>query len=128
MKTNIGILLGLAFGVYVCYALVMMNDQIRSAWTLLHAAIFSALILCAVGLWKSKAWALRLSLILALAALGFGFYLAHFVWTFWIFEKPTTLERIRSILHPRVSIFLVFPVIWVLYSLWALRNKKAEKV
>ena len=113
--TKTFVLLGAAFGGYVVYALVAITDRLLSWWTPLHAAISIALVICVWGLWKAKRWAWRLSLFLALAAFGFGCYVAHFVWTFWIFEKPTLLDRLLDELHPRVSVFWIFPVVWILY-------------
>ncbi|MBI4115490.1 MAG: hypothetical protein HY447_02835 [Candidatus Omnitrophica bacterium] len=109
------IFLGVLYSAYVCYALVNINEKLLSWWTLLDAAIFIALVTCVWGFWKSRPWAIPLSLVLALAGFGFGCYLAYFVWTFWLFEEPTLLDRIKNVLHPRVSVFLVFPVIWMIY-------------
>jgi len=109
------IALGLAFGIYVCYALVSITDKLLSPWTILQGAIFSAWVICVWGLWKSRRWAWQLSLFLALAAFGFGGYVFHFTWTFWIFEKPTLLDRMASTLHPQASLFWIFPLVWLIY-------------
>ena len=109
------LMLGMAFAGYLGYALVEMTDRFLSFQTVLDAGIFIAIIACFVGLWKSKRWALWLSWGLAVAALVWGCYLIHFVWTFWIFESPTLMERIGNVLHPRVSVFVIFPVVWLLY-------------
>ena len=113
--TKVLILLGFAFGIYVCFALFAMEKSLASWWTVLSAAISLTLLICVGGLWKAKRWALKLSLVLALAALGLAAYLVHFVWTFWIFEKPTLLKRILDELHPRVSLFWIFPLVWLFY-------------
>ncbi len=113
--TQLFIFLGVLFIGYACYALVMMNDKSLLGWNVLYASIFVATLFCAWGLSKSKPWALWLSLGLALAALGLGCDLAHFAWTFWIFEEPTLPKRILAVIHPRLSIFLIFPVAWLIY-------------
>jgi len=107
--------LGMAFAGYISYALVDMTDRLVSFQTALDAAIFIAIIACFAGLWKSKRWALWLSWGLAAAALVWGCYLSHFVWTFWLFSAPTLTERITNVLHPRVSVFVIFPAVWLIY-------------
>ena len=108
-------LLGTAFSVYMFYALVSIHDQFLSWWNVLNLILLIVTFLCAWGLWKRKHWALFLSLFLAVAAFGFGCYIIHFVWTFWIFEKPTFFDRLLSTLHPRVCVFILFPVLWALF-------------
>lgn len=108
-------LLGAAFSAYLFYALVSIHDRLLSWWNVLNLALFIVTLLCAGGLRNRRRWAFFLSLILAVAALGFGCYIVHFVWTFWIFEKPTFLDRVLSTLHPRVSVFILFPVLWLLF-------------
>ena len=113
--TNVLILLGFAFGIYVCFALFAMEKSIASGWTVLYAAISLVFLICMGGLWRAKRWALKLSLVLAFATLGLAAYFVHFVWTFWIFQKPTLLDRILDELHPRVSLFWIFPGVWLFY-------------
>lgn len=113
---KIMLILGMAFAGYLGYALVDMTDWRDVAQGVLNAVIFMAIIACFAGLWRSKRWALWLSWGLAVAALGWGSYLIHFVWTFWIFSEPTLAERILNVLHPRVSVFVIFPVVWLIYS------------
>ena len=108
-------ILGMLFAGYIGYAMVDMTDRWVSFQTILDAAVFTASIVCFVGLWKSKRWALWLSWGLAAAALVWGCYLIHFVWTFWLFSSPTLGERIMNVLHPRVSVFVVFPVLWLIF-------------
>jgi hypothetical protein len=67
------------------------------------------------GTLEVKRWALWLSWVLAAAAFVWGSYLVHFVWTFWIFAAPTLMERIGNVLHPRVSVFVIFPAVWLFY-------------
>jgi hypothetical protein len=97
------------------YALVDMTDRFVSLQALLDAGIFIMIITCFVGLWKSKRWALWLSWALAATALVWGCTLIHFAWTFWLFSEPTLTERIANVLHPRVSVFVIFPVAWLVY-------------
>jgi hypothetical protein len=108
-------ILGMAFAGYIGSALVEMTDRFLSLQTVLDAAIFIAVFICFAGLWRSRRWALWLSWGLAAAALALGGYLVHFSWTFWIFETPTLMERILSVLHPRVSVLVIFPVAWLIY-------------
>lgn len=108
-------ILGMAFAGYIGYALVDMTDRLASFQTVLDAVIFIASVACFAGLWRSKRWALWLSWALAAVALVWGCYLIHFVWTFWLFTAPTLAERIGNVLHPRVSVFVIFPVVWLLY-------------
>ena len=108
-------ILGMAFSCYIGYALVDMTDKLVSLQAVLDAGIFLAIAACFVGLWRSKRWALRLSWVLAAAALVWGGYLIHFVWTFWLFSSPTLAERITNVLHPRVSVFVIFPAAWLIY-------------
>ena len=109
------LIFGMLFAGYIGYALVDMTDRLVSLRTGLNAGIFIAVVVCFVGLWKSKRWALWFSWGLALAALVWGCYLIHFVWTFWLFASPTLSERIANVLHPRVSVFVIFPVAWLIY-------------
>ncbi len=109
------LILGMAFAGYMGYALVDMTDKLVSLQTVLDIVILITVISCFVGLWKSKRWALWLSWGLAVAAFVWGCYLIHFVWTFWIFSAPTLAERIVQVLHPRVSVFVIFPAVWLVY-------------
>ncbi|MFH0985565.1 MAG: hypothetical protein V1882_08520 [Candidatus Omnitrophota bacterium] len=108
-------ILGMAFAGYLCYALIEMTEKFFSFQTALDIVIFTSVIGCFIGLWKSKRWALWLSWVLAAAAFIWGCYLIHFVWTFWIFAAPTLMERIGNVLNPRVSVFVVFPAVWLFY-------------
>ena len=79
-------ILGFFYAAYTIYALIQMTDSWLSLQGVANLAIFIATPLAALGLWKSRAWGLYLSLVLAAAGLAFGLYLAHFVWNFWLFE------------------------------------------
>lgn len=109
------LILGMAFAGYISYAFIEMTDRLVSIQTVVNVGIFIAMVACFAGLWRSKRWALWLSWVLALAAFVWGISLIHFVWTFWIFAAPTLMERIANVLHPRVSIFVIFPVAWLIY-------------
>jgi len=112
---KIMLVLGMAFAGYMGYALVEMTDRFLSLQTAVDALIVIAGIVCFWGLWRSRRWALWLSLALALAAFVWGCYLVNFVWTFWLFNAPTLTEQILNVLHPRVSVFVVFPAAWLIY-------------
>ena len=114
-KTKVIMTLGMVFAAYAGYALVSMTDRLVSWGSLLDVVIFIAMILCFWGLCTLKRWAPLLSLVLALAALGWSFQLVRFVWTFWIFQEPTLLDRVANELHPRVSVFFLFPAFWLFY-------------
>ena len=105
------------FGIYAFYCLWMIADEKTVLWGAFYGLELAASLVCLWGMIQQKPWALILSLMLMLAALAFGINLVHFVWTFWIFEKPTLADRFFSALHPRVSVFIVFPVIWLAYFL-----------
>ena len=105
-------LLGAAFSVYAFYVLVPIHDQFLTWWNVFNALLLIVTFLCAWGLWKRKRWSLPLSFLLALGAFGFGGYFVHFVWTFWIFEKPTFMENLLSTLHPCISVFVIMPLLW----------------
>lgn len=107
--------LGMAYSAYIGYALVDMTDRFASFQTMIDAVVFVAMIVCFIGLWRSKRWGLWLSWALAAAAFAWGCYLVHFVWTFWIFEEPTFKEQVLNVLHPRVSVFVFFPAVWLVY-------------
>ena len=103
------------FGIYLLYCLWMMANEKPILWSIvfgLETLVFAA---CLWGLKHLKYWALFLSRVLMLAALGLGIYLVRFVWTFWIFEQPTVMDRIMNALNPRVSIFVIFPVFWFVF-------------
>lgn len=68
------------------------------------------------GMWRYQRWALVLSRVLAGAAFLFGCYVAHFAWTFWLFQEPTLRDRIFAVLRPQISLFLVGPILWMILS------------
>ena len=111
------------FGVYVFYVLFMLIEGEFSWWTVLDTAALIVYVVCLVGLWKQKRWARYLSLYLMAGVLGLGCYLTHFVWTFWIFEEPTLWDRIRHVIHPRISSLVIFPLVWIGFFLNP-RNKQ----
>lgn len=111
------ILLGILFSGYVSYVLVMMNDHAVAGWNFFYGILFSVCMICGWGLWNGKAWSWMLGLILALAALGLGIYFAHFAWTFWIFKRPTLLDRINAVVNPHVLALTTIPAIWLFYFL-----------
>lgn len=112
---KIMLVLGIVFAGYISYALVEMTDRLVSLQTVLDTGLFIAMVTCFIGLWRFKRWALRLSWVLAAAALVWGCYLVYFVWTFRLFAAPTLMERIINVLHPRVSVFVIFPAAWLIY-------------
>ena len=97
---KIMLVLGIVFAGYISYALVEMTDRLVSLQTVLDTGLFIAMVTCFIGLWRFKRWALRLSWVLAAAALVWGCYLVYFVWTFRLFAAPTLMERIVNVLRP----------------------------
>lgn len=97
------------------FAWVAVEDQDLQA-ILLTVPCFVAAVIAVVGLWYFKRWALWLSRAVALAALAFGIYIAHFAWTFWLFQTPTLRDRILAVLRPQISLYLILPVIWLIIS------------
>ena len=83
---------------------------------LLTAPCLAAAVISFFGLWHLKRWALVLSRFVAVAAMGFGGYLVHFAWTFWIFQTPTLTDRILAVLRPQVSLLLIMPLLWLVLS------------
>ncbi len=113
--TNLFTVAALLFGIYAFYCFWMIVDEKTPLWGILYGIGLSAYIVCLWGIGRRKAWAVPLSYALMLGAFGFGCYLVHFVWTFWIFQKPTLTENILNTLHPRISAFIIFPVVWIVY-------------
>ena len=107
--------LGGSFSFYALYCFWMMEDDKSALWGFAYGLGLAAFIICVWGLLKYKKWALVLSYFLMLGALGFGAYIEHFIWTFWIFKEPTTLERILNVLHPKVSVFVAVPAFWLIF-------------
>ncbi len=91
---------------------------------LLTASCLGVSVVSFFGLWHYRRWALVLSRFVALAAMGFGGYLAHFAWTFWLFQTPTLADRIFAVLRPQVSLFLFVPVLWLVLSFLPAINTK----
>ena len=109
------LILGMFFTCYIGYAMADMTQGLLTLQATIDVAILGAAIACFIGLWRSERWALWLSYGLAVAAFAWGCYLLHFVWTFWLFAAPTLMERITNVLHPRVSVFVIFPAAWLIY-------------
>ncbi len=85
-------------------------------WGLPAVLFVIAVLVSGFGLWRQRAWALKLSWVLAVSAFGFGCYIAHFRWTFWLFQQPTLKDKILAVLDPRASLYIVVPALWLLYS------------
>ncbi len=116
-KSTINIIMALAglFGIYALYCFWMIEDNKSAPWGFAYGMGLAAFVYCSWGLSKFKPWALVFSYVLMLGVLGFGVYIEHFVWTFWIFKEPTTLERMLSVLHPRVFVFIAVPAFWLVF-------------
>lgn len=112
-----GVVLGAVTGLlgsgYVIWFSLLDRDY---PWTIFAALYAAAVLVAAKRLWQGSVWGLRLSWLLALAGLGFGIYVTHFRWTFWLFEEPTLGDRVKSLFHPAVLFYLGAPALWLFYS------------
>ncbi|HOW58864.1 MAG TPA: hypothetical protein PLO78_03960 [Candidatus Omnitrophota bacterium] len=120
--TKIKMIIGM-FGVSMLAGIIwllMLMIQDRALSWILGACVFCVLLIASLaGMWQSKKWALRLSWFLATIVFGLGCYIAQFAWTFWLFQEPTLMDRIRSVLHPGVSLYLIIPLLWFSFTLRA---------
>ena len=108
---------GALYGLYVFYILTMLFDG-KALYPVIAGVDSVLFLLYVYSLWGIKTEKRGLRWVCyALMATGFGLgvYLIHFSWTFWIFHEPTLKERVLNILHPRVSVLVIFPVVWALY-------------
>ena len=103
--------LGGALGAYG--AVVLMVGIREPAWVLGGMAALIGVGTSVWGMWRFRRWALRLSRILAAAALLIGGYWAHFAWTFWLFQEPTLWDRVRAVLNPLILLWLGGPLAWL---------------
>ena len=118
-KTKWGILLGGILALWACawilwYA-VPDGDWVALALT---GLFLIGTLVSVYGMWRYQRWALMLSRVLAGVAFLFGCYVAQFAWTFWLFQEPTLQDRMLAVLRPQVSLFLIVPVLWVVFSLF----------
>lgn len=86
-----------------------------SLWTASFVLFALFATVCFNGLRHFRKWAFYLSSGLALIALSFGFYAAHFAWTFWLFEEPTFADRVLALLRPQIFLFYAVPLCWLLW-------------
>ena len=107
-----GIALGLCGGGSVVY--FALGDR-EYVWGVPAGFFVVCVLLSGYGLWRMQKWALKLSWALAVWAFGFGCYIAHFRWTFWLFITPTFQDRLLAVLDPRASLFVVVPLFWMIY-------------
>jgi hypothetical protein len=84
-------------------------------WTLGGMAALTGIGPAVWGMWHLKRWALILSWVLAGCALALGLYWVHFAWTFWLFDEPTFLDRVRAELNPIILLWWVTPSAWLWY-------------
>jgi len=105
--------LGGALGAYG--AMVLMVGIREPAWVLGGMAALIGIGTSVWGMWRFRRWALRLSWILAAAALLIGCYWAHFAWTFWLFQEPTLWDRVRAVFNPPILLWLGGPAAWLSY-------------
>lgn len=110
------------FGLYVLYCFWMIQDEKNYLWGIFYGVLLGVFLTSFWGIVRKKYWAILLSYAFLSVAFALGIYLVHFVWTFWIFEEPTILERILSVLHPRISVFILLPALWLAFF-----NRKENK-
>lgn len=105
--------LGGALGAYG--AMVLMVGIREPAWVLGGMAALIGIGMSVWGMWRFRRWALRLSWMLAAAALLVGCYWALFAWTFWLFQEPTLWDRVRAVFNPLILLWLGGPAAWLWY-------------
>ena len=121
MKNSKAVILGaIALGLLGSGAIAFLSLQDGDlVWGLPAVVFFIAVLVSGFGLWRMRAWALKLSWVLSAAAVVFGCYIMHFRWTFWLFQQPTLSDKILAVLDPRSSLYLAVPILWLLYSVRA---------
>jgi hypothetical protein len=85
-------------------------------WVICALFYAVAVLIAAWRLWQGNVWGLRLSWLLAAVGLGFGIYVAQFRWNFWLFQTPTLKDRILSLFHPTVLLYVGGPLLWLMVS------------
>ncbi|GEM_PF-1140047 len=98
-----------------CVWAFVSGNEGWSLWTAAFVLYALLATLCFYGLRLFRKWAFYLSVCLALIALSFGFYAAHFAWNFWLFEEPSFTDRVLALLRPQIFLFSVVPVCWLLW-------------
>lgn len=98
-----------------CVWSFVSSDEGLSPWTAAFVLYAALTTVCFAGLRLFQKWAWTLSAGLAFIALGFGFYAAHFAWTFWIFEEPSFVDRVLALLRPQIFLFTAVPVLWLFW-------------
>jgi len=85
-------------------------------WGIAACLYLAAVGLSAWGMWRMKQWALKLSWFVALVSFGFGVYITHFRWTFWLFKDPTLKDRILSVTvqNPDGLFLIILSIFWLI--------------
>jgi hypothetical protein len=109
-------LTGLVFGgaSLASWVGLMIAGDSTAWWRVGGLAILAATTAAAWGMLQRRRWGLWLSGAVAVAILGVGGYAIRVAWTFWLFEEPTTADRIRAVLRPQIVMLIALPIGWLL--------------
>jgi len=122
MKHRIFALLATAYYVFLFFYFKLfqvLESDADLQEILLELTAALTLLALIVGVWGivfSKPWGRSFFLAGNVAYLGFGVYITHFVWTFWLIEKPALQERVINTAPYFVSGILL-PIILILLAL-----------
>ena len=109
-----GTLLGILCGVWIFRG--AFSDK-EFKWVAAAAGYLIGVVFSAWGMWRLNRLALWISYLLAAASFGFGVYMTHFRWTFWLWKEPTYADRVAAVTlqNPEGVLLLGFSVFWVLF-------------
>lgn len=105
-----------AFGIYAGARMAWENRGENGVWAAAGPVLLLVTALSLVGLLRGRQWALRLSWLAAVLGWMLGGFMTYFYWGFWLFEEPSTADRIRAVLRPEVILFHLVPILWLIYS------------
>jgi len=118
MKIKIFIILGALAGLLTAGWFVFQStggSRPDIMWCSVAAVYVIGVCVCLWGMLRWRRWALILSYVLAAAVFVLGCFFGYFLWDFWLFTEPTLLERVESLLDIRLFLYLIGPVVWIIY-------------
>ena len=108
-----GGVLGLLGGVWL-----MWEASHDLLWNAVGFVLAFGMIFSALGMWRFKKWALQLSFSVIFFFLFLGCWLEYLVWDMRVLFPDTTLGGVLlELLNPRISMFVIIPIIWFSYFL-----------
>ena len=113
-KTQIFVIGGAGAGIAFA-AWAFSQDEGFDWWKAAFIAYLIVIPYAAWGMLKFRYRAMLIGNFLAATFLAFGFYAAHFAWTFWIFQEPTVTDRIMALFRPQVFLLLAGPALWFIH-------------